>query len=381
MMTQNSIREEVHRQALFKIKDKFRAGLVISMRVGKTRICLRDMLRQYTSISKFLVVAPTLAIWHSWKEECKIINAEFLINHITFTTYISLNKQIQDYDTVYLDECHHLLGSHNEWLKKYVASLGRIIGLTGTYPPGNTSDKAKMCNFYCPVVYRYSVDEAVNDKVINDYKIIVHMLEMTDKKVIVKTNRNGGVYRMSEVETYNYWSSKILEGEASDDRETTSRARIMRMKTMQNMPTKLVYAELLLKCQSDKTLLFVDTKEQADKMCLSYHSGNPDSKKNLESFKSGDIIKLSAVAQLSSGVTIPDLKVVIITHAYSNNQKSAQRLSRALSLSADQIAEIHILCYKNTVDEDWVHQALKQFNFNKISWVNPMFIQGIDYVL
>jgi len=31
---------------------------------------------------------------------------------------------------------------------------------------------------------------------------------------------------------------------------------------------------------------------------------------------------------------------------------------------------VHILCYKNTVDEKWVKDALEDFDQNKIVWRN-----------
>jgi superfamily II DNA or RNA helicase len=59
-------------------------------------------------------------------------------------------------------------------------------------------------------------------------------------------------------------------------------------------------------------------------------------------------------------------------HAYGNNRKSAQRIGRLLRLSPDQTATCHILCYKDTQDEKWVSNALKDFDQNKIEYYNPL---------
>ena len=82
----------------------------------------------------------------------------------------------------------------------------------------------------------------------------------------------------------------------------------------------------------------------------------------------GDIQKLSAVEQLSEGVTIPNLKVGIIMHAYSNNRKAAQKIGRLLRLNPNDKSTVHILCYKNTIDEQWVTSALEDFDQSKIIW-------------
>jgi len=55
-------------------------------------------------------------------------------------------------------------------------------------------------------------------------------------------------------------------------------------------------------------------------------------------------------------------------HAYGNERKSSQRIGRLLRLNPDEKAIVHILCYKNTVDERWVKEALEDFDQNKIVW-------------
>jgi hypothetical protein len=55
-------------------------------------------------------------------------------------------------------------------------------------------------------------------------------------------------------------------------------------------------------------------------------------------------------------------------HAYGNERKSSQRLGRMVRLSPDDKAVIHILCFKGTVDEDWVKSALAGFDEEKITW-------------
>ena len=59
-------------------------------------------------------------------------------------------------------------------------------------------------------------------------------------------------------------------------------------------------------------------------------------------------------------------------HAYGNERKTAQRIGRLLRLSPDQTAICHILCYKNTMDEKWVQQALKTFDQSKIKYFNTL---------
>jgi superfamily II DNA or RNA helicase len=123
----------------------------------------------------------------------------------------------------------------------------------------------------------------------------------------------------------------------------------------------------------EKCIVFANTTDQADRLCeYSYHSKNKQSEDNLADFKAGKINQLSCVLQLNEGVNVPNLKVGIIMHAYSNERKSSQRIGRLLRLNPDEKATIHILMFENTVDEEWVAEALKDLDQNKIVYTNPI---------
>lgn len=369
-------REEVQQEANEVIKYLPKAGLVISMRVGKTLIALKDMATHYTDISRYLVVAPKTKIFDSWKDDMKKFKCDYLLNHTDFTTYLSLKKQSLDYDVVYLDECHSLKASHNEWLKAFEAKGGRIIGLTGTYPVSTKTEKGKMCYYYCPKVYTYKTDDAVKDNILNNYKIFVHELALSEAKNVVKTGKFGE-YKTSEVKEYDYWTSRVEDAESPKQKQLCS---IQRMKSMQGFKSKESYTKALLRDQTKKTLAFASTKVQADNICEhSVHSGNKNSNQNLKDFKEGVITKLCAVEQISEGITIPNLEVGIITHSYSNNRKAAQKIGRFLGLNPENTSEIHVLCYADTIDKVWVSNALDSFDQSKIEWIKPKYHAGIQY--
>jgi superfamily II DNA or RNA helicase len=62
-------------------------------------------------------------------------------------------------------------------------------------------------------------------------------------------------------------------------------------------------------------------------------------------FNAGDIPRLACVAQLSEGISIPNLRVGTIWHAFGNERKAAQRIGRLLRLNPDQTATVHLLAY------------------------------------
>ena len=363
-----SSREKVQKEALEIALSHKRCGLGISMGVGKTRIALQHLIKNYDPNGKYLVVVPKNAVIDSWNDEMvKMKKDVYLSPQIQFVNYRSIHKlNPNDYNIVYLDECHNLLFSHEEFLKNY---NGKILGLTGT-PPKKGSEKYTMVQRYCPIVYEFSVDEATDSNILNDYRIVIHQLELSKLPNLQKKNKNGGVWYTSEVKDYAYLNRRWQEAMSAKQQQM---AAIMRMRGLMEYTTKEDYLKGILKNISSKCIIFANTHKQADRVCKhSYHSGNSNSDYNLELFSDGRIDKLSCVLQLSEGISIPNLRQGIIMHAYGNNRKTAQRIGRLLRLSPDQKATCHILCYKGTQDEKWVKDAIKTFDESKIEYYNPL---------
>lgn len=357
-------RDIIQEDALSVLLSSSHCGIAMSMGAGKTLVGLRHMDKHFHEESKFLVVAPKVSIFQEWKDQANKFGLSHLVDCMHFSTYLSLEKQDLDYDVVYLDECHSLKYSHDVWLGEH---KGKIVGLTGTPPKYATSEKGKMVNRYCPIKYTYTTDSAIEDNILNDYIIKVHKIRLGYMKTLPVKTKNG-VFMTSESANYLYWCDRI---ESARSGKELQMCRVLRMKTMQTYKTKDALAKMILDNCIDKTILFANTQEQADSFGIpSYHSSNPLSQDNLEDFKAGNINKLACVLQLSEGVNIPELREGIIMHAYGNERKSSQRIGRLLRLNPDDVATVHILCYKGTVDEEWVNSALEDLDQSKIQIIN-----------
>lgn len=354
-------RKQIQDEALEAVRPHLRAGVGMSMGSGKTLVGLKHMLENLKPNSKFLVVAPKTAVFKTWKDEADKFGMSHLMKHVTFTTYRSLVKQSLDYSVVYLDECHSLLFSHDYFLARFI---GKILGLTGTPPKNASSEKGKMVDKYCPIVFTYETDEAVEDKILNDYRILVHCIDLDVRRNLMVGNNKKFV--SSEKASYEYWTRRIDEASRENDLRMS---RIMRMKTMMTYPSKANYAKKLLEKINDKVILFANTTEQADSFNIpTYHSSNSKSEENFEKFQTGEVMQLATVLQLNEGINVRNLKQGIIMHAYGNERKASQRIGRLLRLNPDDQSKIHILCYRNTIDEVWVKEALQDFDQSKISW-------------
>ena len=356
-------RQDIQFEALGATDSKQRCSVALGTGVGKTLVGLNYIERNSTPLMRILVVAPKKAIFQSWKDDAEKFNMKHILGRIVFTTYLSLNKKDpKDYDIVCLDECHSLLDSHRGFLQLY---KGKVLGLTGTPPRFKDSEKGKLVQEFCPVAYTFKADDAIENGILNDYQIIVHELYLSDEKNYAVEMKNRS-FKTSEQQNYSYWGNRIDTGSGP-----IHILRVMRMKAMMEYPSKEKYARLLFEDIDSKCILFANTQDQADKLCAhSYHSNNPKSEENLDMFKLGKVRKLSTVLQLNEGINIPDLKQGIIMHAYGNERKASQRIGRLLRLNPDDKAIVHILCYKDTVDEKWVKDALEGFDQTKIVWKN-----------
>jgi len=354
-------RQDIQLEALAATDGKQRCSVVLGTGVGKTLVGLNHMDRNTTPLNKILVVAPKKAIFQSWTDDAVKFEKQYLLGRIVFTTYLSLTKHDpNNYDFVYLDEAHSLLDSHRDFLENF---KGKILGLTGTPPKYKNSEKGMLVSEFCPVIFTFGADEAVENNILNDYQIIVHELQLGQRKDYVVSMKDKQ-FNTSEKDNYRYWCNRLDIGSGP-----AHMLRVMRMKAMMEYPSKEKYARLLFNSMTTKCILFANTQDQADRLCLhSYHSNNPKSEENLDLFKSGKIIRLSTVLQLNEGVNIPNLKQGIIMHAYGNERKAAQRIGRLLRLNPNDKAVIHILCYMGTVDEKWVKEALEGFDQSKIIW-------------
>ena len=363
-----STRDIVQDDALSIAIQHKRCGLAISMGVGKTRIAIQHIQKYYNQFIQILVVVPKHSIAQSWVDELNKMGLQSLVKHITFTTYISLKKRDpKEFDMVYLDECHSLKYVHETFLNAFT---GRILGLTGTPPKDSNSEKGMLVQKYCPIKYTFTTDEATDSNILNDYKIVIHALSLSDSLSLKKKKKDGGFWYTSERKDYDYVTKRLAQ--ANTDKQIQF-GRIMRMRALMDYTSKETYVKAILNNVKSKCIVFANTQKQADRICKhSYHSKNTKSKDNLELFSDGRIDKLSCVLQLSEGVSIPNLKSGIIMHAYGNERKTAQRIGRLLRLNPNETAVCHILMYKGTQDEKWVSDAVKGFDQSKVSYYNPL---------
>lgn len=354
----NNLRDKLQQEALQEACRFRRSGLNLSVGFGKTKVGLMYLKK---AGGNTLIVVPKLDIIKSWEDDAEKFGYKDVIDRCIFSTYLSLHKyNPADFQNVILEEAHNTKASHDPFLSNF---NGNILGLTGTPPVWKNSEKGEMMTKYYPIRYTYTTDEAVDQDILNDYNINVHYISLSEKNDI-EVSYSRGSFKTSERKSYDYCTRKIDEANHSQ----LKFAHINRINQLKKFHSKERFVKQLIKYipEDEKVLIFCNTIEQAEKLCEnSHHSKKKDSP--LEDFKEGNITRLSCIEQLSEGINIPNLKHAIILHTYSGGSpKAKQKFGRLMRLPTTETATIHILCYKDTVDEKWVNSNLENFNKEKI---------------
>lgn len=366
-------KDELQEKALQVVRNNYLLSrsltLNMSMGSGKTLLAIKflaDILAN--NIVKVLIVVPKLSNKEAWLLEFDKYGYNDLLPNVEFSTYLSLPKKSTDYNFIFFDEVHNLTEKHLAWVSKSNSSSAFMLGLTGTPPKNKKSAAGVIIDTYLPIKFEYTVTDAIDDKLLNNCNIVIHRINLNTSRNLKLSTKSGRSWYTSEKDSYDFWCEKI---DNAENYKQESFYRIQRMKAMMTYTSKEFYSKRLFDVLSmnEKCILFANTKEQADKLCEnSYHSSNPLSEENLLKFKEGEIMQLSTVLQLNEGVNIPNLRQGIILHAYANEKKLSQRIGRLLRLNPDQSSTVHIFMYKDTADEQWVHQALQDFDPKNISY-------------
>lgn len=372
---QDAVLEKIENCPNDPITGKKRACVVLGTGVGKSYLVLKQMVKNYHEFATFLIVIPRASLKKNWIDEMIKHGLSYLIPHVHFINYRSFTKVENKFDWVFFDEVHNLNKTHMYVHLNCEMTNTNWFGLTATMFPEGSADRAVFDDHFT-IVHTFTTAHAVEEKLLNDYRILIHRIPLSSS------------YRMRvlwhdalpEDQCIKHLTTAIHNSEKNKKYQVLNQQRIQRSKFLQTTRTKTNYAKALSKAIKTKTLIFAESTSIADEICQhSFHSKNTPrlNEINLTKFKNGEIMQLSAVGQLNEGVNIPNLENVIVMHTYNSFSKLEQRIGRALRLEVDQTAYVHILVHHETVDMEWMRNALANFNKEKIGYVKPEKVNEI----
>lgn len=356
------IRSIIQKEATNSIlKNRFIGLLLISPRVGKTKIVI-DALNTVEKELRILVLAPKKPIFKSWKLEIK--KWKLKQTNITFLWSNSINKTEGFYDLIICDEIHEYNNKVINTLKRLQKKGSRLLSLTGTLDPIKEELLLKQLNINC--IYRYTIAQAIKDGIIADYEIICKAVQLdnTDKYIIAGSKDKP--FKQTEQEAYNYWNRRYNLALINQDFKYLDFLMSQRIKIIYNSISKLKATQELLAKQT-RAIVFTGRQEIADQICNSYHSKSENN--NLELFSNEEINHLSVVSLVSMGLTFTNLKVAIFNQLKSNENLALQQAMRTMNMDDGRKATIYIIYLEDTRDEEWLKNALRGFDSNKITFI------------
>jgi superfamily II DNA or RNA helicase len=348
------------------INKGFYGLMYIAPRFGKIKTTINCL----TTKDKVIIAYPEVNIKKSWVDDIK--KWKFKNKKVKYSTYRSFDKLSENCDVLILDEVHLISENQLKSIKKYIVkyNIKKVIGLSGTLSEKTIQDLDKYLGL--KVLVEYSIDSAIKDGVITDYKIDVYYTKLSTKKnILVKWK--GGEFYTSEKASFDNLSKKI-DGFTTIDNFTRNKIksiRLMRMNIIKKSQAKIdLTKSLLSKHKGKRVLTFSGLTEVADNLGIpSYHSGSKDDSTK-DRFINGVISHLSIVNKLNTGITFPKLNLAIINFFDSNAENMAQKISRVTCMeydNLDKVAHIIIVCTDEPVETKWLNSALTFFDKTKIT--------------
>ena len=358
-MTKN----EIQRIIIDKIKNALFRGIVLaSVRSGKCRqllTAIREISDNDLNIN-ILVGYPNVDIKNSWIDECKKLD---YYPNIAYSTFKSLHKvQNNKYDFIVMDEAH-LIPPDNVLpiVSKIVKNNDKVILASGTYSE-DTLLNLKFSTGLQQIV-NYSTDDAINDGIVNNFKVEVHLFKLNNTKLV----QFGGLKKWysTDYKECQRMSKKVDESFGMNKMMVA----LFRMKMINSCQSLIRVVKKWIEDNPDKRFILFTGDE---KVGLNYNipmfnskSKNNDVLKDFQEYRSNS---LCLIKKGGTGVTYEGLDTILITDINSNSETLEQRCGRSLLFEEGKESTIHIFCSTEPFQMNWLEKALSSIKPDKITY-------------
>ena len=359
-------KSELQKEVINSVKKGQSGRLILAPRIGKTKMII-DLIKRDKIKGKILWVTPTSKLatedipaeFDRWK-------AKKYKKQLQTVTWRGLQSITGNYGLIVLDEEQFATELNLKTLLKGELTTDTLLCMTGTESKSKEKkelyDKLKL-----NVLYRITINKAVDIGLLSNYKIKVLMVDLDDKMNIEvkykdKRTKQEKSFMTSELKQYEYQCRKL-------EQNSTKFGIMMRRQIIGNSPAKLGAAKYIINSLEGRKLIFAVNTKQADELCdYVYHSKSDDT--DLKKFISGDISKIAMVNKGGTGYTYTKIDSLIMTQVDSdNNGLTSQKIARTLLAQGNYEACIWILCLKETQDVVWLNSTLQSFDESKIEYI------------
>lgn len=375
----DSKRDEIQNIAIQIWVETGKKGTInLSTGIGKTFSFIKAT-RFLPKGSKILFLAETSQREFDLRKDIalfkKLFKYDVEANHtLTFMCYQSSYKLTgTHWDMVCADEIHMSLSP--EYIKFYKNNKYKtILGLSATIdrPTSYVIDdveitKGEMIDEIAPVVFKYTLNEAVKDGTTKKLRIFIvnHSLDYHNKSI--KAGSAKAQFMQTEKDAYDYWDNQfkralfLPDGPAKTFKiRNTSAARA---KILYNLPSKITEINKLLAVLSGKTLLFGNSVDALLALTPNVISNRNTDKQNLElreKFDKGTINLIASFKMLKQGANLANLDNTILMSYYSKELDMIQAIGR--QRVTNSIGSIFIYVTAGTQETKWYRKAMENIN-------------------
>lgn len=302
---------------------------------------------------------------------------------ITFHCYKGTAEwKNQKFDFVCADEFHDSLTPvYSKFYKNNEYKM--LMGLSATpnthieYKNEETGEvetsKKQLMEKYMPTCFSFTMEDAIKEGLIRDINVFIinNKLNKEDKNVEIKAK--GTSFKVTESESYNYWTETyefaLLINSYKTRVNKRKRAALQRAKLMYNLKSKEDIVRKLINVfekRGKKTLIFgnsIAALKRITPHIISGYSSETENQKLREKFKDSEVLTIGASKKLKQGANLEGGLDNLILHSYyASSGDFIQRMGRLRI--ADSSANVFIIVTKDTVEELWASEMLKDKSLN-----------------
>jgi superfamily II DNA or RNA helicase len=360
-----SEKSRIQKEIVDSLDSNPRGRLILAPRTGKTKVGI-DLIKREKPKSILWVTPSSKLADEDIPAEFDIWGAKKYKKRLQTSTWMSLHKVTGEFDMIILDEEQFMTANNAKTLINGELEANSIISMTGT-ASSHEHKKEIYRQLYLPILYKVSINDAVDMKMLADYTIKVVEVDMGTKNEIEAGNAKKR-FMTSELKQYTYLHN--VAQQSIMQRRTDMTFRILaRMRAIKDSPAKTRAAEWLINELEGRKLIFSATIKQAEHLCEhTYHSKTDNV--DLKKFMAGEIDEITMVNAGGTGFTYKGIDHLMLTQCDSDkNGLTSQKIARTLLDQKDYKATVWLLSLVGTQDEKWVDSVLKNFDKSKVEYV------------
>lgn len=368
------------------IKNKCVGTFEFATGFGKTFTaikCIKSVINKYPRF-KVLIVVPTENLEKQWNQYIDNFQLGLNCNVQIINTIITRSWVC---DILVIDEAHRYASDKFQHIFTNV-KYRYILGLTATFK--RLDGKHELIAKYCPVIDAVTVEEAVKNKWLSEFKeyqVLITVDDIDEYKAL-----NAKFIEHFEFFNYDFDLAKSMIGKygfinraryrdaicnpnASNEEKKNVFKQITihaigfiraiqdRKKFISNHPKKIEIARKIIQARQNAKIITFSSNVQMAKS-IGYgivYTGKTKSKKksqeDLDNFNLQETGVINSCAKLNEGADIKGLSVAIILGLDSSETKSVQRRGRAIRKEENKIAEIFNIVIDQTTETKWFQNS------------------------